>query len=152
MKTEKQNIIVIQSAETSELEEEWLNINWYKESIRNSTGITDMEVMMQFKTGTGWKACSDEERGFYSAEYGGGQNYDLYEITKEIYDQLDETMTEGDASSLISEGRHLYMSVNDRCGPPYTVEFDHDYRKNEEIVCIRNSCRLEPFGCLRRSE
>ena len=87
-----------------------------------------MEVMMQFKTGTGWKACSDEKRGFYSAEYGGGQNYDLYEITKEIYDQLDETMTEGDASSLISEGRHLYMSVNDRCGPPYTVEFDHDYR------------------------
>ena len=30
MKTEKQNIIVVQSAETSELEEEWLNINWYK--------------------------------------------------------------------------------------------------------------------------
>ena len=30
MKTEKQNTIVVQSAETSELEEEWLNINWYK--------------------------------------------------------------------------------------------------------------------------
>ena len=30
MKTEKQNIIVVQSAEPSELEEEWLNINWYK--------------------------------------------------------------------------------------------------------------------------
>ena len=30
MKTGKQNIIVVQSAESSELEEEWLNINWYK--------------------------------------------------------------------------------------------------------------------------
>lgn len=30
MKTGKQNTIVVQSAETSELEEEWLNINWYK--------------------------------------------------------------------------------------------------------------------------
>ena len=30
MKTEKQNTIVVQSAKPSELEEEWLNINWYK--------------------------------------------------------------------------------------------------------------------------
>ena len=30
MKTGKQDIIVVQSAESSELEEEWLNINWYK--------------------------------------------------------------------------------------------------------------------------
>ena len=30
MKTGKQNNIVVQSAEPSELEEEWLNINWYK--------------------------------------------------------------------------------------------------------------------------
>lgn len=30
MKTGKQNTIVVQSAEASELEEEWLNINWYK--------------------------------------------------------------------------------------------------------------------------
>ena len=30
MKTEKQDIIVVQSAEPSELEEEWLNINWNK--------------------------------------------------------------------------------------------------------------------------
>ena len=60
-----------------------LRINWNNDSTGYSTGVTDVEVMMQFKTGTGWKACSDEERGFYSAEYGGGQNYDLYEITKE---------------------------------------------------------------------
>ena len=30
MKTEKQNNIVVQSAEPSELEEEWLSINWNK--------------------------------------------------------------------------------------------------------------------------
>ena len=30
MKTGKQNIVV-QSAEASELEEEWLNIDWYKD-------------------------------------------------------------------------------------------------------------------------
>ena len=30
MKTEKQDIFVVQSAESSELENEWLNINWYK--------------------------------------------------------------------------------------------------------------------------
>lgn len=83
---------------------------------------------MKFKTGIGWKACCDEDRDYYSAEYGGGQNYSLYEITKEIYDRLDEKMTEGEASLIIYEGRHLYMSVNDRCGPPYTVVFDDDYR------------------------
>ena len=30
MKTGKQNNIVVQSVEPSELESEWLNINWYK--------------------------------------------------------------------------------------------------------------------------
>ena len=31
--------------------------------------------------------------------------------------------------SLIAQGRHLYMTVNDRCGPPYTVILDSDYQK-----------------------
>ena len=30
---------------------------------------------------------------------------------------------------LICQGRHLFMSVDDRCGPPYTVIFDDDYKK-----------------------
>ena len=30
---------------------------------------------------------------------------------------------------LIHEGRHLYMAVDDRCGPPYTVILDPDYQK-----------------------
>ena len=84
---------------------------------------------MQFKTGCGWKACYNEENGRYFAEYGGIQSYNLYEITKEIYERLDESMTEGDAYLIIYDGRHMYMSVDDRCGPPYTIVFDDDYEK-----------------------
>lgn len=83
---------------------------------------------MQFKKGAGWKACHDAERNYFSAEYGGIQAYHLYEITREQFDALNTRMTEWDASKIISEGRHLYMSVDDRCGPPYTVIFDDDYK------------------------
>ncbi len=86
---------------------------------------------MQFKNGSGWKACYDAEKDYYAAEYGGTQSYSLYEITKEQFDALDESMSEWDATKIIMEGRHLYMSVNDRCGPPYTVVFDDDY----ETLC-----------------
>lgn len=84
---------------------------------------------MQFKKGSGWKACFDEENGRYFGEYGGIQAYRLNELTKEQYDALDGKMTESDAGSIMYEGRHMYMSVNDRCGPPYTVVFDDDYEK-----------------------
>ena len=83
---------------------------------------------MKFKTGDGWKACYDESTGKYTAERGGCGYYHLYEITKEIYDLLEDGMSDYDTYKLIGEGRHLYMDVNDRCGPPYTVVFDHDYR------------------------
>jgi len=86
---------------------------------------------MQFKTGSAWKACYDEENGRYFGEYGGIMSYHLFELTKEIYDQLDEAMTEGDAGSIMYDGRHLYMSVDDRCGPPYTIVFDDEY----ETLC-----------------
>ncbi len=83
---------------------------------------------MQFKEGMGWKCCYDPETGRYTAQLGGGPNCDLYEITKEIYDHVDDSGVEW-PSRLISEGRHLFMSVDDRCGPPYTVVFDSDYEK-----------------------
>ncbi len=38
-------------------------------------------------------------------------------------------MSDEETYKLISEGRHLYMDVDDRCGPPYTVVFDDDYRE-----------------------
>ena len=84
---------------------------------------------MMFKTGSGWKACFDEDSGRYFGEYGGTQSYHLFELTEEIFDQLDENMTESDAGSIMYDGRHLYMSVCDRCGPPYTIVFDDEYEK-----------------------
>ena len=82
---------------------------------------------MQFKKGNYWKAGFDEENSRFTAEYGDCRNYNLYEITKEIYDMLDENTSYDDAVRAIYEGRHLYMAVDDRCGPPYTVVFDNDY-------------------------
>ena len=86
---------------------------------------------MQFRKGGGWTACLDEENGRYFGEYGGTQSYHLFEITKEIFDRLDESMTEYDAAKILYDGRHLYMSVDDRCGPPYTIVFDDEY----ETLC-----------------
>jgi len=92
------------------------------------TDNTNRRIMMEFKKGNGWRCCYDPETGLYTAEIGGGPNHSLYEITKEIYDHVDDPDVER-PSSLISEGRHLYMTVNDRCGPPYTVILDSDYKK-----------------------
>ena len=82
---------------------------------------------MIFKQGPGWKACYDEERELYTAQLGGGVNCSLYEITKEIFEHVDDPDVKW-PSSLIDEGRKLFMSVNDRCGPPYTIVFDSDYQ------------------------
>ena len=82
---------------------------------------------MEFKSGIGWKACYDKERNLYTAQI---DCSDLYEINAEIYSQLTKDISDSDARSLIrTDGRHLYMDVNDRCGPPYTVVFDEDYEK-----------------------
>ena len=83
---------------------------------------------MEFKEGSGWKCCYDPETGRYTAQLGAGVNCSLYEITKEIYDHVDDPEVEWPAR-LISDGRRLFMSVNDRCGPPYTIVFDSDYEK-----------------------
>ena len=82
---------------------------------------------MEFKEGYGWKCCYDPETGLYTAQTGCGVNCSLYEITKEIYDHVDDPDVEW-PSRLINEGRHLFMSVNDRCGPPYTVILDANYK------------------------
>ena len=56
------------------------------------------------------------------------QSYSLYELTEEQYDALQAGMTESEAVQIMTQGRHLYMSVNDRCGPPYTIVFDDECR------------------------
>ena len=84
---------------------------------------------MIFKKGFGWKACFDSDSGRYFGEYGGMQDYHLFEITKEMFEKLDKKMRESEAGSIMHGGRNMYMSVNDRCGPPYTIVFDDDYEK-----------------------
>lgn len=83
---------------------------------------------MEFKKGIGWRCCYDPETGLYTAETGGGTNHNLFEINKEIYDHVDDLNVEF-PEGLIFKGRHLYMTVDDRCGPPYTVILDSDYKK-----------------------
>lgn len=84
---------------------------------------------MEFKKGCDWKACFDKERNLYTVERSGPGYYHLYEITEEIYNALQEDMSDIDSYHLIDSGRHLYMDVDDRCGPPYTVVLDNDYEK-----------------------
>ena len=84
---------------------------------------------MQFKKGNGWKACYNEETGRYTAEEGGCGSYHLYELTKEQYERLTDETDPYDAVHIITEGRHLYMDIDDRCGPPYTIVFDDEYRE-----------------------
>ena len=100
--------------------------------------------MMQFKTGWGWKACFDDDSGRCFGEYGGIQAYHLFELTKEIFDRLDEEMTEGDAGHIMYDGRHLYMAVDDRCGPPYTIVFDDDYEKLCPWASVMKGGRVWP--------
>ena len=84
---------------------------------------------MEFKEGYGWKACYDEEKGKYFGESGGIMSYHLYELTEDLYGLLNSKMTESDAWTIMDQGRHLFMSVDDRCGPPYTIVFDDECKE-----------------------
>ena len=99
---------------------------------------------MKLKKGNGWKACYDEETGIYTAERSGPGYYNLYEITGEIFDALTDGMSDWDSYHLIKDGRDLYMAVDDRCGPPYTIVFDHDYEKLCPWASVMHSGRVWP--------
>ena len=83
---------------------------------------------MQIKEGTGWKAGYNDEKGVYGAEVIFQGSWDYYEISAGVFNSLTKGMSGSDAEALITTGRHLYSHVNDRCGPPYTIVFDDDYR------------------------
>ncbi|MBR4163990.1 MAG: hypothetical protein IKR11_10740 [Solobacterium sp.] len=99
---------------------------------------------MQFKKGDGWIACFDEEQGIYTAQRSGPGYYNLYEITKEIFDALSDGMDDWDSYHILKDGRDLYMDVNDRCGPPYTIIFDHDYEKLCPWASVKQSGKVWP--------
>ena len=83
---------------------------------------------MQIKEGLGWKAGYNDVKNVYGAEVVFQGSWDCYEISAEIYNRLAKGMSGSEAEALITTGRHLYMHVNDRMGPPYSVVLDEDYR------------------------
>lgn len=38
-------------------------------------------------------------------------------------------MTEYDVCKIVDGGIHLFISADDRCGPPYSMAFDDEYEK-----------------------
>lgn len=83
---------------------------------------------MQFKKGNGWKACYDEKTYTFTAERGSRGFYQLYEITKDIYEELDPDDTDGKRNNdLISSGRCLFEADDDYYTPPYNMVFDERY-------------------------
>ena len=85
---------------------------------------------MVFIEGSGWKACFDEEREIYTAKTSVPGATKLFEISKDVFESLQsEEMSDEDKYCLIHDGgRTLYMDIDDRCGPPYTVVLDDDYK------------------------
>ena len=88
---------------------------------------------MQLIEGLGWKAHFDDIRNLYTARTSVPGAIKLFEITKEVFDALSEDgMSDDEKYCLIHDkGRKLYMDIDDRCGPPYTVVLDDDY----ETLC-----------------
>ncbi len=84
---------------------------------------------MQLIEGSEWKAHFDDERNLYTAKTSVPGAIKLFEITKEVFDALqDDGMSDDDKYRLIHDkGRMLYMDIDDRCGPPYTGVLDDDY-------------------------
>ena len=85
---------------------------------------------MELIQGSGWKAHFDDKRNLYTARTSVPGAIRLFEITKEVFDSLcDDGISDDDKYCLIHDkGRTLYMDIDDRCGPPYTVVLDDDYR------------------------
>lgn len=83
------------------------------------------------KSGSGWSACHDRETGVYTAKWSscgsGGMGLSCYEITREIYEGLDDL--DRYPVRLLRSGRELYRYVDDRCGVPYDVVIDKGFRK-----------------------
>ena len=97
---------------------------------------------MQFLEGSDWKACFDEERNLYTAKTSVPGAIKLFEIDEETYRSLTD-ISDDEAYSLIHDkGRKLYMDIDDRCGPPYTIIFDHDYEKLCPWAKVRQSGKI----------
>jgi Lysine/ornithine N-monooxygenase len=83
---------------------------------------------VKLKSGTGWKACHNEEKNVYGAEIVFRGSWDLYEISAAVFDSLTKGMNSSDAEALIATGRRLYAHINDEYNPPTDIVFDDDYK------------------------
>ncbi len=100
--------------------------------------LREAKAIVKTIKGSGWTAWKEEETDTFTAETSAPGAYHLYEINRDIFEKLEEGgLNEEEKYLLIHSGRHLYMSVNDRCGPPYDVVFDEDY---ETICPLANVC------------
>ena len=79
---------------------------------------------MQFKEGSGWKACYDEERNLYTAQRSWRGFYQLCEIDAEIYEKLG---SDDNPDKLIGSGRVLFESDDDYYCPPHYEIRDENY-------------------------
>lgn len=139
--------VTVQEAEVREIS--WLP---FEEALAALTFASDQETLrkaeyflnLHWKAGDGWKACYDEKTGLYTAQRSGPGYYHLYEITEEIFDRLADGMSDSDTYKIIDEGRHLYMDIDDRCGPPYTVVFDDVYEKLCPWASVVQSGKIWP--------
>ena len=98
-----------------------------------------MQCNFIFKEGRGnasnscrWKVCHDTTNNIYTAEISfggvGGSSYQLFQITKTIFDEVG-TFEDDDYKSerLIGSGRELFRYDSGRCAPAYYVIFDTSY-------------------------
>jgi hypothetical protein len=101
---------------------------------------------MQLIQGSGWKAHFDDERNLYTARTSVPGAIYLYEINKEVFEELQtKDMSDDDKYCLIHDkGRSLYMDIDDRCGPPYTVVLDDDYEKLCPWANVSSSGKVWP--------
>ena len=91
---------------------------------------------MLFRSASCWKVCCDpSEEGRYTAELhfggAGGASYSLYEIDKEIFDQVG-TFEDDDYKSerlIVNKGRSLFRSEVSRHSLGYDIVFDKSYRE-----------------------
>lgn len=84
---------------------------------------------MQMKEGLGWKACYDEEKNLYTAKDWDRGDYYLFEITKEIFDKLDDPPQGEFPCEMIRKGRVLYESHDSAYGSPYDIVHDENYEQ-----------------------
>ena len=71
---------------------------------------------MQLIQGSGWKAHFDDERNLYTARTSVPGAIYLYEINKEVFEELQtKDLSDDDKYCLIHDkGRSLYMDIDDR--------------------------------------